>query len=618
MRVFVLTIVFFFAHFSFSQLTIKPIVKKQQDKNGRTKSAAARVVAPATIPFWDDFSVTTDSPDSVRVWGSDSTRQWNYELSRDVFVNATLAINPPSYRVATFDGLDVNGNFHTDVNPWADQLVSDTVDLQGVANVVLSFYWQAGGNVELPEEGDSLRLQFYDPNVEGEKWISQWSVDGSEIVNGEDSIFTQVAIPVAGRFLTQDFVFRFQSFGDKDGPFDAWHLDWIYLNDDRGSDDYFYEDRSINEQLTSPFAPFKSLPISQFKENPLLFGPLNSGASNLADEPDLIGPPANYILTLTESSAGATIDSRLFTNQGLLGFNPDPFRHSGEKQLSFEGIDLSTIPQEDSLVLSAKLFFEESDDGFLDGSIVDLQVNDTVQVDYLLQDYYAFDDGTAEFAAGTNINGGQVAVQFWVQEADTLTHVDIHFPNIDPPSGGRPLTLNIFRSLDGRDPIRSQQISIQNGTSINSFARYQLQSPVVLSDTFFVAYQQSVNEYIGVGFDRSNPQASSYIFENRAGQWEQNDRLEGALMIRAVFSSTDSLVTNVREVKKLSVYPNPTNGPLKVDGSYQSITIIDFSGRIWLEEESKSTHDLTALKQGLYLLKIHRKEGDQTLKIIKQ
>ncbi len=619
MKVVTLIISFFLVHASFSQLTIKPIVKQKNTKDIiRGRSSHSRVVNPATIPFWDDFSVTKNSPDSIRVWDSDSTHQWNYDLSKDVFVNSTLAINPPSYGVATFDGLDVDGNFHTDDNPWADQLVSDTIDLQGVANVVLSFYWQAGGNVELPEEGDSIRLQFFDPNAENEHWISQWSVDGSEIVNGEDSIFTQVVVPVNGRFLTQKFVFRFQSFGDKDGPFDVWHLDWIYLNDNRATDDFFYEDRSINQQLTSPFSPFTSLPISQFKANPSLLGPLFSGASNLADEPDLIGPPANYIIELNESRANVQIASSLFTNQGLLDFNPDPFKHSGVKNLSFEGLDLSGIPQEDSLILSAKLFFEESDDGFLDGTIINLQVNDTIQEDYLLQDFYAFDDGTAEFAVGTNINGGQVAAQFWLEDSDTLTHIDIHFPNIDPLSVGRPLTLNIFERLDGEDPIRSQQITIQNSSTIDEFTRYQLRFPVVIADTFFVAYQQSVNEYIGVGFDRSNPNASRYIFENKSGQWEQNTKLEGAIMIRPVFSEANPIVTKVEETDKIRVYPNPTKGLLQVEGIYDRIAIIDFSGKILFEDSAKIFHDVTALEQGLYLLKIYKKEGSQTLKIIKQ
>ena len=41
------------------------------------------------------------------------------------------------------------------------------------------------------------------------------------------------------------------------------------------------------------------------------------------------------------------------------------------------------------------------------------------------------------------------------------------------------------------------------------------------------------------------PSGSEFIYENKDGQWEQNDRLKGALMIRPVFSKADSLVLNV-------------------------------------------------------------------------
>ncbi|MEP5103616.1 MAG: T9SS type A sorting domain-containing protein, partial [Ekhidna sp.] len=248
---------------------------------------------------------------------------------------------------------------------------------------------------------------------------------------------------------------------------------------------------------------------------------------------------------------------------------------------------------------------------------INLRVNDTVRTQNLLSNYYAYDDGTAEYAVGTNINGGQVAVEFWLEQSDTLTHVDIHFPNIDPPSANSALQLQIFKNLDA-EPIRSQSINVINGSKINQFARYKLASPLILSDTFYIGYQQSKNEYIGVGFDRSNPAASEYIYENKTGQWEQNTRLIGALMIRPIFERIDSLVLANEKKLVSKVYPNPTNGVLHIEGSYHSISLRDFSGRTILHQTKVSSHDLSSLKSGLYLLTIHRKEGDQTLKIIKQ
>ncbi|MEQ9007663.1 MAG: hypothetical protein RLP12_07250, partial [Ekhidna sp.] len=499
------------AQLSFAQLIVKPIIKPK--KETRARVAVMETVSPASLPFWDDFSMSTDSVDGIRVWGSDSSRQWNADSSKNVFVNATLAKNPPTYKVVTFDGLDANGGFHNDKNSWGDQLLSETIDLQGKADVVLSFYWQAGGNVELPEKGDSLRLQFYNPNTEDKKWITEWLIDGEDITNGEDTVFTQEAIEVPSQYLTQDFRFRFQSFGDKDGPFDAWHLDWIYLNENRGSDDYYYLDRGLTGQLSSPFAPFKALPIHQFKENETF---LTSSQYVQAFNLDVQLQPTEYILVIRELKNGTRIDSIEYGTKDPLLNNPDPFKVSVQRYIELNNVDLSSIPEEDSLMLLSEVYLESSDDEFLDGSQINLRVNDTIRTQYLLHNYYAYDDGTAEYAAGTNIDGGQVAMKFWLEQSDTLTHIDIYFPNIDPLSSGSPLELRIFRNLQA-GPIRKQNILVENATALNQFTRYELARPLILSDTFYIGYQQSKNEYIGIGFDRSNTEASKYIYENKTG-----------------------------------------------------------------------------------------------------
>lgn len=614
MRISVPIILYFIAHFSFGQLTIKPIV--QQTKSVQARVAKTQLTTPSKLPFWDDFSITTNSPDSIRIWGSDTASQWNYELSKNVFVNATLAINPPSYKVATLDGLDANGAFHGAEKGLTDELVSDTINLAGKANVVFSFYWQAGGNVEIPEEGDSLVLQFHNPNAEGEKWITQWLVDGKEIVNGEDSVFTQKTITIPSQYLTQKFLFRFRSYGDQDGPFDAWHLDWIYLNDNRTNDDFYYLDRGLTGQLTSPLAPFKSVPTHQFQSN---VSDLSSSQIVQAFNLDKQIQPTEYILVINNGNNGDRIDSVEYGTKDPLLNNESPFRVTNQRYITLDELDLTTIPTQDSLTIISEVYLEDSDDDFLDGSNVNLKINDTIRTQYLLHNYYAYDDGSAEYAVGTNINGGQVGVKFWLEQTDTLTHVDIHFPNIAPASTGKPLKLKIFGRLD-QDPLREESISVINGQQINEFARYKLSKPIILSDTFFIAYQQSINEYIGVGFDRSNPEAAKYIYENRKGKWEQNNRLKGAIMMRPVFDTADSLVTALSDSPTASSfpYPNPTKGSLKITGTYIAITITDFSGKKCLHETSKPLHDVSDLPSGLYLLTIHRKEGDQTVKIIKK
>ena len=611
-----------------AQLSIQPISKKEKTY---TQARNAQI-SPATLPFWDDFSISGQSVDSVRVWDGDSLFQWDYEFSKSVFVNSTLAINPPTYNVATLDGLDENGVFYVKSNDAVgptDQLVSTIIDMSGKTNndgIYLSFYWQAGGNVELPEMGDSLVFQVLDPDS---VWTTLWMQEGVEGMDREE--FNHVLVPIDESNFHDKFRFRFQAYGDQDGPFDAWHLDWIYFNEDRSTNVAVdgYIDGGFTGQLSSPFEPFNSMPVHQFGGNPNFVRNQTVGTRSLnllPGEAGFFSVSVNYSLTNTNTGTLIAQDfrgypllasvTRLDTLLTLGQFDPGaaPFLYLFDE-------DFSSVTTLDSVVLRTEISMVEiadvEGDKFLDGSNVDLRVNDTIRHDYLLHDYYAFDDGTAEFAAGTNIRNGQVAVQYWVQQADTLSHVDIHFPNISPIQQSDPvLTLKILKNLDDEFPLRDQQITVKSDSSRNGFTRYTLERPVVVSDTFYVAYQQFINDYISIGFDRSNTQASPYIFENTNGDWIQNISLQGALMIRPVFQNGIEWILGVEPKEEIHVYPNPTLGMIKIPGNYDKIELLDLSGKVLFVEQMSPHHDITKFEEGLYLLRIHQNQTYQVKKII--
>ncbi|MEP1096435.1 MAG: T9SS type A sorting domain-containing protein [Cyclobacteriaceae bacterium] len=604
----------FLLQVSIAQLKVKPI---QNSSEKTIKQARTTTVKPAGLPFWDDFSISNTAADSLRVWGSDTSLQWESALSANVFINSTLAINPPSYKVATFDGLDQNGNFYSNDNSatgLADELVSTSIDLSGKTvgdNIYFSFFWQAGGNVEKPEEGDSLVLHFMNSDS---SWIPIWQAEGSEGL--DETIFTQQIIEVTTAFLSKNFRFRFQSYGDLDGPFDAWHVDWIYLNEGRSNVDNGYLDRAFSGDLTSPLAPFNAVPVNQFNTDNRFVTNQKIEVSNL-DATDLYPIDVAYSLTNTIDNTVLIADTdRAYSV--LLQSEKDTITllDSDLIPINLTDVDFSSITVFDSVVLQTKISLK-SNDAVLDGSFVDLRVNDTIQQNYTLHNYYAFDDGTAEFAAGTNIRNGQVAVKFWVEQQDTITHVDFNFPNISPILQTAPtLTLKILRSLSPEISATSEQITVENNASRNSFTRYELSRPVVVSDTFYVAYQQFLNDFIGIGFDRSNSEASQYIFENKDGDWIQNISLNGALMIRPVFREGVDFILGKELEQELSVYPNPTRGTFAIKEAYEKVELLDLSGKVLFVEKKQASHDISKFREGVYLLKIHLKEVQKIQKII--
>ena len=594
MRISSLIIGLLLAYSGAGQLIIKSIPKLET----RARSAqTANDIAQASLPFWDDFSISEFTPDGIRVWGNDTTTQWDVEASKDVYVNATLAKNPPTYKVVTFDGLKGDGSFHGDGRGLTDQLVSDSIDLSAYNegdDIYLSFYWQAGGNVEVPEKGDSLVLQFFDPAAETQ-WGTIWLIDGEDVEY--DSVFYQERFMLTQNYLTNQFRFRFQAYGDQNGPFDAWHVDYIYLNDDRANDDYFYLDRGFTGQLTSPLTPFNALPVNQLRANLNTFtGPQTAQAFNL----DRFIQPTEYVVVLRELVNQVQIDANQYGSENPLQPNPNALIHNTERILTFDGFDLTGLPNQDSLILSSTLYIESSDDDFLDGTVIDLRDNDTLRAEYLFHDFYAYDDGTAEYAVGNNIRGGKVGVQYWVEEQDTLTHIDFYFPNIAPSSDGSSLTLRIYNDLETESVMRTQPITITTGKSINEFTRYALNRPLIVTDTFYITYEQNVNQYVGIGFDRSNHAASEYIFDNIGDVWVRNDRLKGALMIRPVFKSVaDFTLGAIDEMEQPSIYPNPTEGLIAIQGDYLSIQVHNLSGQLLLSELKSERHDLEKNTSGI-------------------
>ncbi len=607
----------FLINVSFAQLEVRPIVDPQKSRGRILETSQTNAISPATLPFWDDFSLANRTVDENRIWGTDTTLQWEPELSANVFVNSTMAINPPSYNVATFDGLDANGDFYVRDNTatgLADELVSTTIDLTGKTvndDVYFSFFWQAGGNVEKPEEGDSLVLHFMNSDS---LWVPIWSTEGSEDIN--ETVFTQQIIEVTTAYFSENFRFRFQSYGDLDGPFDAWHVDWIYLNEGRSNVDNGYLDRAFAGDLTSPLKPFKSVPLVQFNADNRFITNQQIEVSNL-DATDLYPIDVAY-------SISNTMNNNVFISDAdrayavLLPSEKDTITllDADQTPINLADVDFSSITSFDSVVLQTSISLK-SNDGVLDGTVVDLRVNDTIRQNYTLHNYYAFDDGTAEFAAGTNLRNGQVAVEFWVEQRDTITHVDFNFPNIAPVLQSAPtLSLKIFRSLSPEIMLTSEQITVEYNETRDAFTRYELSRPIVVTDTFYVAYQQFINDYIGIGFDRSNSDASQHIFENKDGDWIQNVNLNGALMIRPIFQNGVDFVLGNEPKSLLVIYPNPTNGTFQIQDEYEKIELLDLSGRILFSEKRKQLHNISKFRQGVYLLRIHQSNSSTIQKII--
>ena len=179
---------------------------------------------PDTI-WIPDAEIFQDSATQFFAPVSDQQKIW---LDSYAFHNYTMAYNPWSIGVATFDGLDENGfpyAIGTTTSGPADYLTSKPIDMSGVSSadsVYFSFLYQAQGLCDAPEAGDSLYLQFYEKGTD--QWNDIWTGGGLTADTSFD--FAHILID-SSIYFNDYFQFRFYNRGGLSGSLDHYHLDYV-------------------------------------------------------------------------------------------------------------------------------------------------------------------------------------------------------------------------------------------------------------------------------------------------------------------------------------------------------------------------------------------------------
>jgi hypothetical protein len=606
------------------QIPLSPAHSKKTDTRLQRPQAEA-----LTLPFWDDFSFSHESP-------ADSL----WEESENVWVNRTLGLNPPTLGVATLDGVDFRGipyNPELYIDGRTDKLQSRPIDLSTLSlpeqtSLFLSFFYQWQGLGEAPDPQDSLWVEVKD--VEG-VWRRLWPrpSDGSYIKNPEQ--FTQVILQITEtQYFHADFQFRFQAFGRQSGPYDTWNVDYVYLNKDRNQFNLSYPDRAIATPLTSPFETYTAMPLRHFLENPSSRQVLPSvDIYNLFDNPVPQAMDYTTEIRLTtyvpvgEDTLVNTVEEIVEFERSVLPSLEPLTRQTLTTQ---EFFDPTLIPSD---AIGAEIDFRlwlKTDDNVGDYTPnyipIDFRMNDTTSTVFTLKDYYAYDDGSAEYGASLNQTGSQLAYLFKMKttETDTLVGVDIYWPVIGLSQAGQGLSLHVYRNLNSPngDRIHTQNIIVTTPTALNAYTRYDFNRPVVVSDSFFIGWTQPVNFDIAVGLDK-NIDSGDQMFFNVDGPWEQNILVRGSLMIRPRFGRGDGVVVGLphpQEVHQWQIYPNPTSGRFRVAGAFDHYQVIDARGTVLNPyvtiDFEEAEFDISHFPPGLYLLRLAKSGYIHTRKII--
>jgi len=588
-----------FLNFSGIQITIAQLVVKPLGSNSIEREASIININvsrdfPDTLelPFLEDFSAR---------WIKPNPAKW---LDNFVFINSDYPIKPPSWGVATFDGLDRNGFPYnpTDLHGCADTLTSLPINLDYPPSdsIYLSFYYQPKGLGNYPEYIDTFQVEFKNPDLPDSVWNYAWSVNGEDFpqINTD---FRRAMIPIKDTaFLKKGFQFRFRNYAQLNGSWDHWHLDYVRLDRLRNRNDTAFQDVAYMYRGGSLLKEYTSVPISHFLPN--------------AD--DNMG--LEYNLSLTNNATGSTnkLYKYYFINDldeirdSINAAPKGPILY--RQEYNFPSVIKYTYEDQGNncSVFQLKHFLLDNADNIV--------TNDTTYYEQVLCNYYSLDDGTAEERIGLeNQGGGFVAQRFETLKSDSLKAVQFYFNKLDSISQG-PFFLMIWsagNNVPGQN-IYSQGILYPEYYGENKFFTYVLDSPVFLNaGTYYFGWAQTGSFNLNLGFDR-NLNNNDRIFYNQSGSWNNYTAQTGTLMIRPMFGTAETLYTGIEKTalpisNETLIFPNPADQYLTInnqDSDYTTVSCFDLTGKLVFQQElALGTNLLNTLQlnNGMYLLKLN-------------
>ncbi len=606
------------------------------------KKSAVQSTEAITLPFYDDFSENTVYPSPSR-WADSS-----------VFINTDYAKFPPSIGVATFDALDKQGNLYADAGPNefdADNLTSLPLRLDSIFtpakraitrkdSVYFSFYYQPQGRtISPPSTKASLILEFHSPGdndtlisetdtVIIPRWIQKWSTNGGVQVDTfalpDNKYFRQIVIPInriidSTLFYKNGFQFRFRNIAALAGNSQPdwrsngshWNIDVVYLNYGRKANDTTLEDVAFGDVAPSMLVNYEAMPMKQYAKNfdnemkdtlDVKISNLDNSNRNRTYKYNIQKnslPPFNYYdgepYTIEPYYINGYVKYKPWAKPPVRVFFPI----SNEKNVVFH-ITHSLTPDPNPLFRS----------------------NDTIRFTQVFSNYYAYDNGTSE--AGIGINGvyGSYAIQFKLNESDTLRGMQIYFNPVIGGDNKQPIDLDVWNDSNGKP---GQIIKTLGGVTpiytknLNEFNSYWFDEPLTINASdfpgliFYIGWTQSTVENLNVGFDRYKD-SHTKRFYNVSGIWEMSSEINyGSLMFRPIVGDANPLgVGNHSAVEHLSIQPNPvTDGNLiiKIPDSWKNnsnnnlnISIISVTGSRVLTETFYNPVNVSALTPGFYMV----------------
>nr|WP_299207064.1 T9SS type A sorting domain-containing protein [uncultured Brumimicrobium sp.] len=561
--------------------------------------------------------------DSARIFISTITAPEKLWLNEQAYHNYRFSVNPWSLGVVTFDGLDEYGypyNFGSAINANADTLLAKPIDLSvnsPADSIYFSFLYQTEGFGDVPEaDKDSLFLEFYSPVTE--TWKRVWRTEGGPTT---DFKVGHVAVKDPDYF-GKGFQFRFINYGSLAGALDHFHIDYVDFRTLSGYQDTLFKDFAIVYPISTLLKDYISVPWKHYRNHP---------TGKMSDEVEVTVRNGSE---LTENNQNGkvniyydgTFESSFVLNASTLSggnINYSP-------RTTYSSVhDFSTGYAYDHTLTNDTLAHFEYE-GVATAQFPNYAPNDSTFGRQVFENYYAYDDGTAEKAYGVTGVQGLLAVQFNAYQPDSLVGIQVHFvPSVVDVSTN--LFLLTVWGDDNGEPgavlyedefFYPRLPEYTHGRNVFKTYYFKDTMRVGVGETFYIGMRQIDEERLNIGFDANHDNSDKVFWSiDGGGNW-YNASYSGSVMMRPLITSKMDYQLGLPDftVEEMdldfTVYPNPTNSIVNFEvmnpSTSTSFEIRDLNGRVVKHITDQVQTDVSDLQSGIYL--VNRLENKQIIK----
>jgi len=581
-----------------------------------------RSLQALSLPFADDFAYPGPYPNS---------KKW---IETYTFVNPNMAKDPPSIGVVTFDGLDQNGAPYGGGYGGSDTLTSQEINLEGRPSVYISFFVQPKGFGVKPREQDSLVLEVKSESGNWYTIIALPGLNDSYTTGSDPPPFEFYSELLADSLYHSDFQFRFRNKSTNNGQQELWHLDYILVTENPPNSSFI--DLALSKPPDRILNPYSAMPFEHFKNNEEqeLRKSLNVSLYN----------NSNFVLSSTQNrfsfilSEGQEVlyENVLLRKTGNID-QTDVFPGDTTYTRDLDSFELESLlelnPQNKSFQITTEYFLEvnNSDDNN--------EENDQANVATIFDNYFAYDDGTAEsavFARNGDNGQAEVVVEYHANVPDSIKGVQMQLPRVGTGAENLIFDILIWVGELDTDPDFVQRSlnpvfpdtyfdTIQGFTTFDLRDEEGNKTAIYLPEgNFYVGWRsvsiQSEN-FVSIGLDKNTPEATEFIwFRAGTAGWTNlnpnTSSVKGAIMIRPIVGEGKVISTSYKTFSEggIKAYPNPARDFIFLstpNDQIQLLRMFDASGRqVLIQSFPGESINIGSLAPGLYFMQLQNSDKE--------